>query len=119
MLYAVRQSGGAILAGRVKNANTYFSRMIGWIGRKRITKDDGILFRDCGAIHTCFMRFPIDLVYLDKANKVVAVRSAIKPWRIAPLHRHTRHMLELDAHAADGLKRGDQLTFAEATTCTK
>lgn len=113
MLSAIRQPEGTVLASKVRDAVGYFERAVGWIGHKRAEEGEGILFRGCGVIHTCLMRFPIDIVYLDRDGKVLAVRTALKPWRVAPLHLHTRHTLELAAHAADGLKLGDHIQFRE------
>jgi hypothetical protein len=62
-------------------------------------------------IHTCFMSFPIDAVFLDAGLKVVRVCPALKPWRFSPWVAGAKSVLELAAGRAAGLAPGDQLEF--------
>ncbi|MCX7977393.1 MAG: DUF192 domain-containing protein [Bdellovibrionaceae bacterium] len=71
-----------VLVERLHLAGTILSRMIGLIGRNEITSDEALWINPCNSIHTFFMKFPIDCVFLDKNMKVCAVRSGVKPWRI-------------------------------------
>ncbi|MFA0736728.1 MAG: hypothetical protein OGMRLDGQ_003228 [Candidatus Fervidibacter sp.] len=53
------------------------------MGRKSLGRDEGLLLtRATGGVHTCFMRFVIDVAYLDERGQVIAVRENMKPWRI-------------------------------------
>jgi uncharacterized membrane protein (UPF0127 family) len=63
---------------------------------RALERDEGMLIRPASSIHTCFMRFPIDVVFLDRGNTVVAVREDVRPWRLA-WTRRARAVLELPA----------------------
>ena len=62
-------------------AQGFFARAKGLIGRDSAPAD-GLLIPNCKAIHTCFMRFPIDATFLDKEDRVVKVVRNIRPWRL-------------------------------------
>jgi uncharacterized protein len=70
------------------------------MGRRGLPAGSGILFVPGGSIHTAFMRFPIDAVFIDGEGTVVAVTAGIPPWRMASGHG-TRFVLELAASQAD------------------
>jgi len=50
--------------------------------RKRLDTDKGLIFYHTNSIHTCFMRFPLDIVFLDKNSRVVKIKRRLKPWRV-------------------------------------
>lgn len=70
-----------ILGYRAKVARTFPQRAKGLIGTRSLAKDEGMLILKCNAIHTFFMRFPIDATFLDRHDKVVKVVRNIRPWR--------------------------------------
>lgn len=67
---------------RAEVAETFFERARGLIGHKMLADDEGMLILKCNCIHTCFMRFPIDAIFLDANDKVVKVVRNIRPWRL-------------------------------------
>lgn len=98
-----------VTEGRV--ADTFWSRGKGLIGRKHLDTGDGLLIDPCGSIHCFFMSIPIDVVYLDRDNRVVGVDKEIRPWRIGGIYRGAKRVLELPAGTieATGTSVGDQL----------
>jgi hypothetical protein len=94
-------------------AATPFTRLRGLLGRKSLPSGQGILLRPAGSIHTFFMRFAIDAVFLDEELRVVAIAADLRPWRAAG-KRGARAVLELPAGecARRGLAVGDQVRFA-------
>jgi hypothetical protein len=88
---------GAILADRP------LQRMKGLLGRDTLRPGDGLLLQPAPSIHTAFMRFPIDAVFLDSESVVVRVVHALAPWRAASAQR-ARSVLELAA--GEGVRRG-------------
>src|SRR5918992_3438747 len=74
-------------------AETPLSRLRGLLGRSRLASGEGLLIRPTSAIHTCFMRFPIDAVFLDRDLVVVKIVSNLRPWRVAA-RRGTKSVLE-------------------------
>lgn len=67
---------------RAKVARTFAQRAKGLIGTKDLAPDEGMLILKCNAIHTFFMRFPIDATFLDKDGQIVKVVRNIRPWRL-------------------------------------
>ena len=103
---------GAVLAQRVEEANTFGARLKGLMFRASIASDNALLLDPCPQIHTCFMRFNIDVVFLDKQNCVVAVLENLKPWRMSRFYRSSRRTLELPGGCLQGrVQVGDELIF--------
>jgi uncharacterized membrane protein (UPF0127 family) len=95
-------------------ADTFFSRLRGLLGRGALDEDEGMLITPASSIHTCFMRFRIDVVFLEADLTVLGVRERLKPWR-ATAWRGARLVLELPAGAVDRrqLRPGDRLELCE------
>jgi len=76
-----------ILAEKTEVANTPFRRLKGLLGRTSLEEGHSLVIKPCSSIHTFFMQFPIDVIFLDKDNKVAALAEALRPWRLfgAPL----------------------------------
>ena len=70
-----------ILGYKAKVARNLFERIRGLIGTKDLSSDEGMLILKCNAIHTFFMSFPIDAIFLDKNDNVVKTVKNIRPWR--------------------------------------
>lgn len=85
---------------RIETADTFFGRFLGLMFRKSLPRGSGLLLRDCARIHTCFMRFAIDVVYLSRDFAVLAVETALPPWRVGRLVKGARHVLEMNPHEA-------------------
>jgi len=94
-------------------AATPFTRMRGLLGRSSLPSGQGILLRPAASVHTFFMRFSIDVVFLDDELRVVAIAADLRPWRAAG-KRGARAVVELPAGECErrGLRVGDQLRFA-------
>jgi len=108
---SVIRTDGALVCCRCQVARTRFERAFGLLGRARLEPGDGMLFPRTRAVHTHFMRFPIDVVFLDADNRVVRVVSRLRPWRAAS-SRQARAVLEIAAGAAAhvGLQPGDHVS---------
>lgn len=112
--YTVTRDSGPV-ADRVALADNFFTRFRGLMLRKALAPDEGLLLKNCSAIHCCFMRFPIDVVYLNGDMQVVAVET-VKPWRLGGIHPGAKHVLELEAGSAVGLVPGTLLNWKEKET---
>lgn len=103
------------LATRLILADTPRTREKGLLGRDGLAAGEGLWIVPCQAIHMFFMRFSIDLVYIDRRKRVRKVRSNVAPWRIsACLSAHS--VLELPAGTVrdTGTQRGDVLEISPA-----
>lgn len=67
---------------RVIEAKSFTQRLVGLTGRRRLDRETVFLFRNCRAIHTFFMRCPIDVILTDREGKIVQLRENMRPWRI-------------------------------------
>jgi uncharacterized membrane protein (UPF0127 family) len=96
-------------------ADTPAIRMRGLLGRKDLPRGEGILLQPAPSIHTFFMRFPIDVVFLNDDMEVVGIRSNLGPWRAISC-RGAKSVLELAAGEAErrGVRIGDRLLVLEA-----
>ena len=97
-------------------ADTARTRMVGLLGRPSLAAGDGLVIRPCGMIHTWFMRFPIDVVFADRAGTVVAAVEALRPFRFAWGGWRATQAVELPAGAARraGVVPGARLVFEAA-----
>jgi uncharacterized membrane protein (UPF0127 family) len=108
---ALANDDGTVVCERCLLAETAPARLRGLLGRDGLASGEGMLLRPAASIHTAFMRFAIDAVFLDGANRVVKVASALRPWRAAAC-AGARAVLELPAGEAEkrGLRPGVSLT---------
>jgi uncharacterized protein len=101
---------GGLLATRVEAALDSETRRKGLLGRSGLSDGHAIVIAPTNAIHTFFMRFPIDVVFVNRAGDVLKVRHATPAWRIAvALRGFAVAELAAGAAAQAGLRRGDQL----------
>ncbi|WP_130836150.1 DUF192 domain-containing protein [Lachnoclostridium sp. Marseille-P6806] len=92
----------------IRTADTFFSRFLGLMGRRELPEGTGLWMRPCSSIHCCFMRFTIDVIYLDAGNRVL-YSETVRPWRIGRMVRGTKSVLELNAGEARGIRAGEAL----------
>ena len=109
----LRRDDGTIVCERCTVAENPLTRLRGLLGRDGLEPGEGLLLRPASAVHTYFMRFPIDVVFLDRAFVVLSITDAVDPWR-ATSRRGAKAVLELPAGETSrhGLAVGDQLTLA-------
>ena len=97
-------------------ADTSAKRRTGLLKHERLEPGHGLWIVPCESVHTFFMKFPIDLVYVDKRHKVRKVSHAVAPWRMsACLSAHS--VIELPAGTAErsGTQAGDELAVEQIT----
>jgi len=110
------QTRNTVLATAADIADTSAKRRTGLLNHQSLEPGAGLWISPCESVHTFFMKFAIDLVYLDKHKKVRKVRHAVPPWRLsACLTAHS--VLELPAGVvrSTATEVGDQLVFDKLT----
>jgi len=108
------QTRGTVLGDAVDLADTSEKRRTGLLKHERLEPGQGLWIVPCESVHTFFMKFPIDLVYVDKRHKVRKVRHSVAPWRMsACLSAHS--VIELPAGTAQqsGTQPGDELAVEQ------
>lgn len=106
---------GTILADDAVLADGFGSRFFGLMGRKRVADGSGLLLTRSASIHSFFMRFRFDAIFLDKDDRVVKIVPAMRQWWIAFGGRGAKDTLELPPGVAErtGSQAGDLLVFEE------
>ncbi|MGD0132445.1 MAG: DUF192 domain-containing protein [Bryobacteraceae bacterium] len=101
-----------MLADRALIADTSTTRKTGLLKHERLDPGEGLWIKPCEGVHTVGMKFPIDVLFLDKKRKVVKIRAAMPRWRMAAcLWAHSVLELPSGTAAATKTTRGDQLEF--------
>lgn len=109
-----RTRGDAVICARAEVADTVWKRLRGLLGRSSLPQGEGMLFRGESSIHSAFMRFRFDAVFMDRELRVVGLAEDIPPWRVRAA-KGTRNILELRAGeiSRTGVAIGDQLVEIE------
>ena len=108
-------SRNTVLATCIEIADSAPMRNKGLLGRERISPGEGLWIIPCASVHTFWMRFPIDLVYLDRKKRISKLSCDVRPWRLsACLWAHS--VLELPPGTIHGTQtqHGDRLEFSNA-----
>jgi uncharacterized membrane protein (UPF0127 family) len=113
-LIARNLNTNAVVADKVAVADTRATRAVGLLNRSGLNPGEGLWIVPSRGVHTCWMRFAIDVVALDERGVVVDQVSALKPWRIRLPRRGTAGVLELPAGAleATGTEVGHRIELA-------
>jgi uncharacterized membrane protein (UPF0127 family) len=103
------------LATWAEIADSGAKRSKGLLGREGLAPGEGLWIVPCESVHTFWMRFPIDLVYLDRKKRVKKIRHAVPPWRVS-ICLTAQSVLELPAGTlrATQTQKGDRLEFSPA-----
>lgn len=96
---------------RIIYADSIWKRFKGLLFYKKPITNVGLLITPCNSIHMFFMRFPIDVVFLDESNIAVKIVEQIKPWRVIPPVSDAHSALELPAGTIDkmNIRQGDTI----------
>jgi uncharacterized membrane protein (UPF0127 family) len=99
-----------IISSNIKIADNPISRVIGLMFKKTPVDSDGLLLEPCNSIHTFFMRYSLDIIFLSNGNEVIKVIRNLKPWRMTRIYFKARKTLELPAgNLPLDIKEGDIL----------
>jgi len=95
-LTAVNTSNQKTLAQKVRVASSLWQRTLGLLGTRALPADEGLWLKPCQSVHTFFMRYPIDVLFLDAEGTVIHQESLV-PWRISRWERRAEGVLEVAA----------------------
>lgn len=98
-----------VLAERAELADNMWTRFVGLMGRRALAPGGGLVLKPGGGIHMWFMRMPLDVIHVDKGDRVTHVVRGIKPWRFGPLFVGNKLAIELAVGGADATQIGDQI----------
>jgi uncharacterized membrane protein (UPF0127 family) len=97
----INQSRRTWVVSKVKKADRLLTRIVGWIGRSHIDPEAALWVKPCFGIHTFGMNFPVDLLFLEKDNRVVGLVSNLPINRVSPIVFRAWSVLVLPAHSIE------------------
>jgi uncharacterized protein len=111
------ESEHGVVCERCVVADSFRLRLRGLLGRKTLGVDEGLLLIGSPSLHTSFMRFPVDAIFLDRELEVIDVKPGLRPWRISG-RLNAKHILELRSGEAArrGVGAGARLRLIEPAT---
>ncbi|MDE2481754.1 MAG: DUF192 domain-containing protein [bacterium] len=114
--YVLRDVATGAALGAVSRADSPWERLVGLLGCACVQPHDGLWIEPCAAVHTVGMRCALDLIFLDRDCRVVALREAVKPNRLAVFAPGARVTIELGAGSlrAGLVRLGDVLRLEES-----
>ncbi len=106
---------GLIVCERAAYAGSILQRMVGLLRHQRLAPGEGLILPSCRSIHTWFMRFSIDAIFLDRAWRVAALQPGLTPWRFSPYVWGAWAVLEVESGTITRTQVavGDQLAVAK------
>ena len=109
----INKTKNNVIVENIILADNFWTRMCGLMGKKELKNNEGLLLKPCNAVHMMFMRFPIDVIFLDKEFMVVKIIDNLRPWCTSPIVRDAFHVVELGAGitAQKRINIGDKLSL--------
>lgn len=106
---------GREIAETIRYTDCFLGKLFGLAGRRNIPAGEGIIIKGCAWVHTFFMRFAIDILYLDSGLRILRIDRSIPPWRLLEPCPGASTVLELAGGTADkcGLAVGERLVLRE------
>ncbi len=107
----INVSRQTVLANSGAAADTFLKRMAGLLGRDRLNSGEALVIIPCRGIHMLFMKFPIDVIFIDRANTVVGLCPNIRPFQFSPFFPRAHSAIETPAGtiAASQTQMGDSI----------
>lgn len=104
------------LADRSRKADTFFTRAIGLMGRRGLEDGEALIIQPCNGVVCFFMRFAIDVLFVDGEDRIVHMIPDMKPWRASSIVRASRLVVELPAGTIEdtGTEVGDTIAISPA-----
>ena len=98
----INKTRGLVLADNAFLANTLWTRLKGLLGTSSLEEGHGLVLDPCNSIHTWFMAYDIDVLFLDKDGAVVQVFESFAPWKMTRIYAKSKRVVELPGGALAG-----------------
>ncbi len=114
MKTAILRKDGSTVIERIQVAEGLWERGVGLLGRKSLAPGNAMMFRNCACVHTCFMRFRLDFLFLDPEYRFLRMVSDVGPFRVVHGGRGARTVIEMQAgwFNSDGIEEGSTFELA-------
>ncbi len=115
-LEARNARSGLVVASRLRSTRSMWERLRGLLGHAPLEAGEALLIRPCNGIHTVGMRYPIDVVFVDRAGRIVRLAREVQPLRFIPWVRRAHAVIELPVGMIDAscCAEGDTVEFVAA-----
>ena len=109
---------GKLLADSGELASSMVKRMIGLLGRPSLPEGHALIIEPCNSIHTFFMKFSIDVVFVDRNHRIVSVIERMRPFRVSRIYPRARYVIEFPPGVLGRTEteRGDTLAWSRRDT---
>lgn len=97
-------SKNKLILAEAEVADTFFQRFRGLLGKKYLQPESGLIIAPCNSVHTIGMKFPIDVIFVDKENKICYIMRNMKKGKISPIISRAKMVIEFNAGMADRLQ---------------
>lgn len=106
-----------ILVKEVLLADSFYYRLKGLMGKKELKENEGLCLKPCKSVHTFFMKFNIDVLFVDNNDVVCGIVENLRPWQVSSYYRTSRYVIELKAGAIEKYKieLGDKINISSNT----
>ena len=113
LLQAKETNSGAVVASHLRPAHTHWTRLKGLMGTKSLEQGHGLWLKPCNQVHMFFMKYALDLVFIDNEHRIVRLVEALPPGKISPKVKEAASVLELPVGtiARTGLTEGAALAI--------
>ena len=103
----------SIIVEKAIMADTFWRRLVGLMGKAELGDNSGLILTPCNSVHTMFMRFPIDVIFLNHKLEILLIKQDLRPWSISPIVAGAQYVLEVNAgKALEGRTEvGDTIDF--------
>ena len=106
----INERTGEVILDDLQIADTFYARFRGLMGRPSIPENAGLMIKPCNSVHCFFMKFPIDVIFLDKEDRVVHIAGNMKPGSISPVVKRAKYVIEANAMKfSDSIQNGDRI----------
>ena len=107
----LNRTRGKFVASRVKLCQSLLRRLVGLLGTQNLPEDEAYWLIPCNSVHTLGMKYPIDVYFLDKKNRVISEIKNLKPNRFSPLLWKAHSALEFKAGTLKNIFVGDEISL--------
>ena len=114
-IFATRNNAKDLIISDCRIADNFVLRILGLLPLKTISNNEGLLLKPSNSIHTLFMKFPIDVIFVDKRNQIIEIYHEVKPFKILPIHLNSRYVIETAGGVCKmkNLQKGDIISLDE------
>lgn len=115
-IHVVNKTRDSVLGARVEIADRWWTRLRGFLRRPPPAQGEGLLLSPCRGVHMWGVKFPLDVIFVDRHGRVVAIYGELQPGKRTSYHFGAEHALEVPAGtiAATGTQVGDLLAWLPA-----